>query len=88
MKTIVIIAIITLAICGVGGISGFCGWELLEDKDWFWRLHRDSKIKKNIILALLSTIGIPFIWGYLTLGTLMLVCVQIYELARYGGTDG
>lgn len=68
----------------VGGISGFCGWEILEDDDWFCRLHNDSKIRQVIIIALLATIGIPFVWIYLIFGHILLLFSYVYELARYG----
>jgi len=69
-----------------GWISGFCGWEILKDKDWFWRLHKDSRIRQTLIIALLSTIGIPFICGFIAIGSIMLICIDSYEFIRYGKT--
>jgi len=86
MEMIGIILGIIIASIVVSGISGFCGWELLKDKDWFWRLHKDSKIRQAIIIAMLSTIGIPFIYGFIAIGSIMLICVDGYELIRYGKT--
>ena len=77
------IIIVPLIICGV---SGFYGWKLLEDKGWFWRLHKDSKIRQTIITVILATIGSPLVWGFLIVGTILLVAVDTYELVRYGHT--
>lgn len=86
METIgaALVAIFVLFV--VCGISGFCGWELLEDKPWFWRLHRDSKIRRAAIIAILATIGIPYVWGFIAIGCLMLIFVSGYEIIRYGHT--
>ena len=88
MEIILLVAGTILVLLVAAAISGFCGWEFLKDKPWFWRLHKDSKIRQNIIIALLSTIGIPFVWGFLAIGSIMLVFVSIYELVSYGQTTG
>jgi len=88
MEMILLVAGTILVLLVAAAISGFCGWEFLKDKPWFWRLHKDSKIRRNIIIALLCTIGIPFVWGFLCLGCIMLFSVSCYELIKYGQTTG
>jgi len=88
MEMILLVAGSILVLLVVAAISGFCGWEFLKDKPWFWRLHKDSKSRQYIIIAILSTIGIPFVWGFLATGCIILLFVSTYEIVRYGCPTG
>jgi|GEM_PF-6640217 len=86
METIgaVIVAIFVLFV--VGGISGSVGWDILEDYDWFCHYFKRTPLRRIFAYLILSTIGIPFVWGFIGLGCLMLIFVSGYEIIRYGHT--
>ncbi|MFA5187994.1 MAG: hypothetical protein WC460_01385 [Patescibacteria group bacterium] len=83
MGTVIIVVLAITFTTIICGLSGFCGWELLEDKRWFWRIHRDKKVRKIILVVLLSTIGIPFVYGFIYLGVTMLALDFCYQIIKY-----
>jgi len=71
-----------------GGISGAVGWDIMEDKKWFQRLIKESQIRRILAYLIFSTIGMPFVYGFIIIGCLMLISVSGYEIIRYGHTTG
>lgn len=87
METIGAVIVTIFVLFVVGGISGSVGWDILEDYDWFRHYIKYSTVcRRTLAFLILSTIGIPFVWGFIVIGCILLIFVSGYEIIRYGHT--